>query len=93
MEIELNKETKINQIDFKNLSFGEKDNDQRSYMVDFSKLKEVLPSFEFKHDLESGAIDLIENIQQIKSEINARRIRKIKNLIEEDKLDTHLYWK
>jgi nucleoside-diphosphate-sugar epimerase len=77
----------------KNLSFGEKDNDQRSYMVDFSKLKEVLPSFEFKHDLESGAIDLIENIQQIKSEINARRIRKIKNLIEEDKLDTHLYWK
>ena len=62
-------------------------------MVDFSKLKKVLPSFEFKHDLESGAIDLIENIQQIKSEINARRIRKIKNLIEEDKLDLNLYWK
>jgi len=85
---------KISEItDVKNLSFGEKDNDQRSYMVDFSKLKKVLPSFEFKHDLESGAIDLIENIQQIKSEINARRIRKIKNLIEEDKLDLNLYWK
>lgn len=85
---------KISEItNVKNLSFGEKDNDQRSYIVDFSKLKKVLPSFEFKYDLESGIIDLIENMQQIKSEVNARRIKKIKKLIEEDKLDPNLYWK
>tara|TARA_B100001057_G_scaffold501275_1_gene623002 strand:+ start:6422 stop:7420 length:999 start_codon:yes stop_codon:yes gene_type:complete len=85
---EISKITKVN-----DLSFGKKDNDQRSYMVDFSKLKKILPNFVFKHNLESGTFELIKNMKHIDNEINSRRIKKIKDLIEKNHLDSNLYWK
>ena len=84
----ISKITKVN-----DLSFGKKDKDQRSYMVDFSKLERIFPNFVFKHSLESGTYELIKNMKHIDNEINSRRIKKIKDLIEKKHLDSDLYWK
>lgn len=80
------------QIKTNKITFGEKDEDQRSYFVDFSKLANTLSDYEFQHDLNSGINDLLENYNFHKFDINTKRIKKINYLLDEKLVDDNLLW-
>ena len=65
-----------NQIQTNKITFGEKDKDQRSYFVDFTKLTNTLSDYRFKFDLNSGINDLLENYKFHNFDINTKRIKK-----------------
>ena len=65
--------------------------DKRSYKVDFSKLKSILP-YKNKFSLVSGINELINNIQVDSDNLNSFRLKKIENLLESGKLNQELYW-
>lgn len=79
-------------LGIKNIKFGDKDPDQRSYNVDFTKLNSLYPNYEFSYDLNSGIVDLIENYEKHDFDSNVYRLKKIHELIKKDKVDSELYF-
>jgi len=73
--------------------------DQRSYRVDFSKLARSFPKLEFEWDAERGAHELIEAYRDVgltKDDFDSNRyirIRRLKSLLGEGKLDSDLRWR
>jgi nucleoside-diphosphate-sugar epimerase len=72
--------------------------DQRSYRVDFSKLARTFPDLTLEWNAERGARELIDAYQEVgltKDDFDGDRyirIRRLKSLLEEGKLDADLRW-
>ncbi len=75
-----------------NIYFGEKDEDQRSYYVDFSKLFKTMENLKMKYNLEDGITDLLKNFENHEFDNNTKRIKKINFLLDEKLLDLELRW-
>ena len=74
------------------LKIGNKDSDQRSYYLDFTKLNALISEFEIQFDLHSGINDLIQNLKTYDLSGNERRLPKLNKLIKDGKLDKNLRW-
>jgi len=79
-------------LNIEKINFGKKDEDQRSYLVDFSKITNEFPNFNIEFDLEKGIKDLINNFENHKFDINVKRIKKINNLLSKNHINDSLYW-
>ena len=79
-------------LEIKKINFGMKDEDQRSYLVDFSKIKNEFPEFNIKFELNTGIQDLITNFKNHEFDLNARRIKKINYLLDDKLVDPNLFW-
>lgn len=78
----------------KNISFGESDNDARSYFVNFEKINNEFSNFKFKFKIEDGIKEFIENYEYIvQNKLNAKRLNKIKTLLTKNNLDSNLFWR
>jgi len=77
---------------------GKSDPDNRTYIVDFSKLANSLPTFQPKWNVRKGAIELhraYQNAQLTFDEFQGRkyiRIKQLKYLMDEGRLDGTLRW-
>ena len=78
--------------DVDNLIIGEKDLDQRSYFLDFTKLETLITDFEIIFDMKTGIKDLISNLYRYKLSGNEKRLEKLNSLIKSGKLDKNLIW-
>jgi len=73
--------------------------DSRSYKVNFDKIKRVLPNFEPKYDLKKGIEEIITAYKKYEMDtekFNSRyfiRLKQIKYLMNNNKIDKKLYWK
>lgn len=79
-----------NKLDIKNIAYGKKDPDQRSYKVDFSKFERFFPEYHFEFDLDNGIDELIKNYEVHNFDLNAYRLKKIKYLMGENIVDKEL---
>ena len=82
-----------NILNLENIKFGKSDQDQRSYIVNFDKLKNCFPEFEFKYNLTNGIQDLIKNLEDFELTGNEFRINFLQSMISKKKLDAEFYWK
>ncbi len=82
-----------NILNLENIKFGKSDQDQRSYIVNFDKLKNCFPEFEFKYNLTYGIQDLIKNLEDYELTGNEFRINFLQSMISKKKLDEEFYWK
>ncbi len=80
-------------LNLDNISFGKHDADQRSYELNFEKLKSYFPSFKIEFDLEQGINDLIKNFENYELTGNEKRIQILNKLIDEKRIDDNLFWK
>tara|TARA_X000000950_G_scaffold284917_1_gene389243 strand:- start:1524 stop:2513 length:990 start_codon:yes stop_codon:yes gene_type:complete len=80
-------------LNLDNISFGKHDADQRSYELNFEKLKSYFPSFKIQFDLEQGINDLIKNFENYELTGNEKRIQILNKLIDEKRIDDNLFWK
>lgn len=77
----------------KNISFGESDGDTRSYFVNFDKINTEFNNFKFKFKIEDGVKEFIEKYELVvQNKLNAKRINKIKSLLEKNNLNSNLFW-
>ncbi len=83
----VSKLTNINKIDF-----GKKDSDQRSYYLNFDKLSETFPQFKVQYEMIDGVEDLIHQLRKYNVNGNEKRLKKLRYLIDGDKLNKDLYW-
>jgi len=75
------------------ISFGKKDNDSRSYYVDFSKLTKLYPDFEFEFSIEDGIKEIQNNIDIVnRNKSNSKRLKKINSLLDVNLIDSNLFW-
>tara|TARA_S200000501_G_scaffold343591_1_gene354669 strand:+ start:298 stop:1278 length:981 start_codon:yes stop_codon:yes gene_type:complete len=74
------------------ITFGDKDDDQRSYYLSFDKLNKIYPDFEIEFDMRSGIQDLINNLKHYKLSGNEIRLKKLDSLTKEKKVDSNLFW-
>lgn len=78
---------------------GEYGVDARSYKVSFDKIKRMLPSFRPRWNLRKGIEQIYKFCKKYKmdsAKFNGRyfiRLKQISYLIENDKLDSKLYWR
>jgi nucleoside-diphosphate-sugar epimerase len=78
---------------------GQADPDNRTYIVDFSKLARNIPSFQPKWNVRKGAIELhraYQDAQMPFDEFQGRkyiRIKQLKYLLDEGRLDQTLRWR
>ena len=77
-------------LDIKDIKYGEKDPDQRSYKVNFSKFENLFPEFNFNFDLDKGIDELIKNYKEHNFDLNVYRLKKIKYLLDENIIDEKL---
>ena len=81
------------------LSFGDQGADNRSYKVNFDKIKKVLPGFQCQWDARKGARQLIELFQKInftKEDFEWRgftRLKQLRHLMATDQIDKDFFWK
>ena len=80
------------QIKTEKITFGEKDEDQRSYFVDFTKLNDTLSGYKMQFDLKSGIKDLLKNYEFHDFDKNKKRIKKINYLLDKKMVDENLLW-
>lgn len=72
--------------------------DKRNYRVNFDKIKKVLPGFSCKYDVATGArqlLDVFENAHLSYEDFESRnytRLKQIKYLRENNKIDKSFYW-
>jgi nucleoside-diphosphate-sugar epimerase len=76
----------------KDITFGDKDDDQRSYYLSFDKLNKIYPDFKIEFDMSSGILDLINNLKNYKLSGNEIRLRKLDSLKKGKKVDSNLFW-
>ncbi|SDQ68701.1 NAD(P)-dependent oxidoreductase [Quadrisphaera sp. DSM 44207] len=80
------------------LSFGPASADNRSYEVDFTKIREVLPGFECRWDARRGAQqlhDVFERIQLDEATFTGRghtRLKQLEHLLGTGQVDADLFW-
>ncbi|TXR56407.1 NAD-dependent epimerase/dehydratase family protein [Quadrisphaera setariae] len=80
------------------LSFGPASADNRSYKVNFDKIKKVLPDFECQWDAARGAQqlhDVFEAIQLDEATFNGRghtRLKQLEHLLSTGQIDAELFW-
>lgn len=73
--------------------------DKRNYKVNFDKIKTILPGFSCQYDIAKGALELLEIFNKIdlkKEDFISKdytRLKQIKYLKEEHKIDESFYWK
>jgi nucleoside-diphosphate-sugar epimerase len=77
-------------LDIKDIKYGEKDPDQRSYKVNFSKFESLFPEYNFNFDLDKGIDELIKNYKKHNFDLNVYRLKKIKYLLDENIIDEKL---
>lgn len=81
------------------LEFGENVGDNRSYNVDFSKIRAHLPGFECRWNVERGARQLhgiFRHIGLERETFEARpytRLRELERLVETGQVDARLHWR
>lgn len=81
------------------LSFGNSDGDNRSYRVNFDKIKNTLPNFSCLRTVEDGAKDLkiiFESIKMTKETFDYRpftRIKELDYLLATGQINDQLYWR
>ena len=80
-------------LNLDDISFGKHDADQRSYVLNFEKLKSYFPNFNIQFDLEKGIKDLIKNFENYELTGNEKRIQILNKLIDEKRIDNNLFWK
>ncbi len=74
------------------------DVDQRTYKTSFKKFETTFPGFAFQFDIEDGAIELCEKLQElgITHEVFTGprfiRLKWLQRLLDEGKLNRSLYW-
>ncbi len=72
--------------------------DKRNYRVSFDKIKKVLPGFSCKHDISFGAKELLDIFDKVGLSYedfqsrNYTRLKQIKYLLEENKINKDFYW-
>tara|TARA_B000000532_G_scaffold224573_1_gene201464 strand:- start:268 stop:930 length:663 start_codon:yes stop_codon:yes gene_type:complete len=74
------------------INFGQKDADQRSYQLNFEKLNDYFPNFIISYDLENGIKDLVLNFKNYNPTGKENRIKVLRTLITEKKLNKDLFW-
>lgn len=73
--------------------------DQRTYKADFSKFARTFPQFQFRYNAESGARQLAAQFRALgltTNDLNDKRFTRLKwlrHLLEDDRLDGALRWK
>jgi nucleoside-diphosphate-sugar epimerase len=77
--------SKLTNVD--NITFGLPSGDKRSYKVDFTYFKTLFPGLNLEYDLEKGITDLIDNYVMFSPNIEARRINRINQLVNENVID------
>jgi len=81
------------------LSFGQPDADQRSYRVSFDKIRRHMPDFSCAHTAETGAAELRELFERIGMTAETfqhrafTRLKQLKHLLGENRIDGDLYWR
>lgn len=81
------------------LIIGSNSSDKRDYRVSFDKIHRLLPNFQCRWTVESGAQQLLEVFQQIDMNLETfeyrgfTRLKQIKYLIETGQIDIDLFWK
>jgi nucleoside-diphosphate-sugar epimerase len=81
------------------LTFGQKDADNRSYRVDFTKIATRLPGFACRYDALAGARQLravFERIGMTREIFEAppyTRLKMLRHLIATNQLDAELFWR
>ena len=80
------------------LTIGTSDQDDRSYRVNFDKIKNTLPGFECQWTAQKGAEQLYEVFDRIKMEANTfqfrafTRLKQLQHLIATHQIDDRFYW-
>jgi nucleoside-diphosphate-sugar epimerase len=81
------------------LTLGKNDGDNRSYRVDFEKIKTVLPTFKCRHNAAAGAQqlrDLFDRIHLSRDTFEFRgftRLKQLQYLLDTNQIDSELYWR
>lgn len=81
------------------LSLGDRGGDTRSYRVSFDKIRSVLPSFQPRWDIESGAKqlhDIFARIGLTRERFEGpdyTRLKRIQQLLESGAIDDAFYWR
>ena len=79
-------------LKIESISIGKEDADQRSYLVDFTKLNNFFPDFRFEFSVEKGIDEMINKFKNFDYNANSIRVKHIKSNIERKKLDENLKW-
>jgi len=79
-------------LNINDINFGQKDADQRSYQLNFEKLNDYFPNFIISYDLENGIKDLVLNFKNYNPTGKENRIKVLRTLITEQKLNKDLFW-
>jgi nucleoside-diphosphate-sugar epimerase len=80
------------------LSVGQPNGDNRSYRVNFDKIRRVLPGFACDWSAESGArqlFDLFQRIQMRAEDFEAKpftRLKQLEHLVSTGQIDSRFYW-
>lgn len=80
------------------VTLNENGADKRNYKVNFDKIKTVLPGFSCKYDIAKGAQELLEIFTKInltKEDFESKdytRLKQIKHLRENNKINESFYW-
>lgn len=77
--------SKLTNVD--NITFGLPTGDKRSYKVDFKYFETLFPELNLEYDLELGISDLISGYSNFSPNIEARRINRINQLLNENVID------
>ena len=81
-----------NILNLDDIVFGKKDADQRSYQLTFDKLNYLFPNFQIDFSLQKGVENLIKNFEKYNLSGNERRLKALKNLIENNIINSELYY-
>ncbi len=80
------------------LHVGDSTGDDRNYKVNFDKIHERLPGFVARHDVASGARQLLEVFRAVDMSTELfesrghTRIKQMRHLLETRQIDSHYYW-
>lgn len=81
------------------VSFGPTDTDNRSYRVNFDKIREVLPEYRCDWDARRGAEQLLDVFSAVDLDTEAftgrgfTRLKQLEYLIRSGQLDENLFWR
>jgi nucleoside-diphosphate-sugar epimerase len=80
------------------LEFGDSTGDQRNYRANFDKIRQVLPDFRCRIDVERGARQLLEVFQAVDMSAELfgfrghTRLKQISHLLATHQIDDHFFW-
>jgi len=80
------------------LEFGDSTGDQRNYRANFGKIRQVLPEFRCRIDVERGAQQLLDVFKAVDMSPELfgfrghTRLKQISHLLETHQIDGHFFW-